>query len=172
MPRIYGTGRTGGAVIEGDAVDGKRREPLADLRALRESLREEEQRVSYWRQLVQGRLDLLRGALEGGHPSVDDLANLAAERGRTGARRRSPAATRLALEGLVSPLAGLERLWDAPIAWDDPGALRRLERGLVEAEVKLSAYRRALHERIDDCTARLVDHYQRDPAQLAAIVPH
>jgi hypothetical protein len=79
---------------------------------------------------------------------------------------RPPAATSLALEGLVSPLAGLEDLWDAPIAWDDPPALHRLERGLVEAEVKLSAYRRALHERIDACTAQLVDHYQRDPAQI------
>ena len=78
----------------------------------------------------------------------------------------SPAATSLALEGLVSPLAGLEDLWDAPIAWDDPPVLARLERGLVEAEVKLSAYRRALHERIDACTAQLVDHYQRDPAQI------
>jgi hypothetical protein len=83
-----------------------------------------------------------------------------------GARRRSPAATSLALEGLVSPLAGLEDLWDAPIAWNDRLALHRLERGLVEAEVKLSAYRRALHERIDACTAQLVDHYQRDPAQI------
>jgi hypothetical protein len=35
---------------------------------------------------------------------------------------RSTAATSLALEGLVSPLAGLEDLWDAPIAWDDPPA--------------------------------------------------
>jgi hypothetical protein len=118
------------------------------------------------RQLVQGRLDLVRTALEGGHPSADDLASLAAARPRDGARRRSPAATSLALEGLVSPLAGLEGLWDAPIAWDDPPALHRLERGLVEAEVKLSAYRRALHERIDACTAQLVDHYQRDPAQI------
>jgi hypothetical protein len=99
-------------------------------------------------------------------PSADDLASLAAARPRDGARRRSPAATSLALEGLVSPLAGLEDLWDAPIAWDDPPALHRLERGLVEAEVKLSAYRRALHERIDACTAQLVDHYQRDPAQI------
>jgi hypothetical protein len=158
-------------VIEDDAVSFERREPLADLRALRESLRIEEQRVSYWRQLVQGRLDLVRTALDGGHPSVDDRAGLAAARARTGARRRSPAATNLALEGLVSPLAGLEPLWTAPIAWDDRTALRRLERGLVEAEVKLSAYRRALHERIDDCTAQLVGHYQRDPAQLAEIVP-
>ena len=56
--------------------------------------------------------------------------------------------------------------WDAPIAWDDPPALQRLERGLVEAEVKLSAYRRALDERIDACTAQLVDHYERVPPQI------
>jgi len=146
--------------VTGDHVQHGWRAPLDDLRTLRESLREEEQRVSYWRQLVQGRLDLVRTALEGGHPSADDLASLAAARPRDGARRRSPAATSLALEGLVSPLAGLEGLWD------DPPALHRLERGLVEAEVKLSAYRRALRERVDACTAQLVDHYQRDPAQI------
>jgi hypothetical protein len=152
--------------VTGNHVQDEWRAPLDDLRTLRESLREEEQRVSYWRQLVQGRLDLVRTALDGGHPSADDLARLAAARPREGARRRSPAATRLALVGLVSPLAGLEELWDAPIAWDDPPALRRVERGLVEVEAKLSAYRRALHERIDDSTAQLVDHYQRDPAQI------
>ena len=74
-------------MIEDDAVHLERREPLADLRALRESLRDEEQRVSYWRQLVQGRLDLVRTALDGGHPSVDDLAGQAAVRARTGGRR-------------------------------------------------------------------------------------
>jgi hypothetical protein len=36
----------------------------------------------------------------------------------------------------------------------------------VQDEVKLSAYRRALHERIDACTAQLVDHHQHDPAQI------
>jgi hypothetical protein len=122
--------------VTGNHVQDEWRAPLDDLRILRESLREEEQRVSYWRQLVQGRLDLVRTAPDGGHPSADDLASLAAARPRDGARRRSPAATSLALEGLV------------------------------EAEVKLSAYRRALHERIDACTAQLVDHYQRDPAQI------
>ena len=152
--------------MTGDHIQHEWREPLDDLRTLRESLREEEQRVSYWRQLVQGRLDLVRTALDGGHPSADDLASLAATRPRDGARRRSPAATTLAFEGLVSPLAGLEDLWDASIAWGDPRALHLVERGLVGAEVKLSAYRRALHERIDACTAQLVDHYQRDPAQI------
>ena len=126
--------------MTGNRVQDEWRAPLEDLRTLRESLREEEQRVSYWRQLVQGRLKLVRTALEGGHRAWP-------WRG-------------------WSALAGLEDLWDAPIAWDDPPALHRLERGLVEAEVKLSAYRRALHERIERCTAQLVDHYQRDPAQI------
>ena len=152
--------------MTGNHVQDEWPAPLDDLRTLRESLREEEQRVSYWRQLVQGRLDLVRTALDGGHPSADDLASLARPALVTAPDGARVAATSLALEGLVSPLAGLEDLWDAPIAWDDPPALHRLERGLVEAEVKLSAYRRALHERIDGCTAQLVDHYQRDPAQI------
>ena len=62
--------------MTGNYVGDEWRAPLDDLRALHESLREEEQRVSYWRQLVQGRLDLVRTALEGGHPSADDLASL------------------------------------------------------------------------------------------------
>ena len=79
--------------MTGDHVQHEWRASLDDLRTLRESLREEEQQVSYWRQLVQGRLDLVRTALEGGHPSVDDLASLAAARSRGGARRRIDACT-------------------------------------------------------------------------------
>jgi hypothetical protein len=62
---------------------------------------------------------------------------VAAARARTGGRRRSPAATRLALEGLVSPPAGLEALWAAPIAWGRPGgaapARTRPDRGRGQA---------------------------------------
>jgi hypothetical protein len=159
-------------VVEDDDVRQELPGSLDDLRALRESLRSEEQRVSYWRQLVQGRLDLVKGALAEGRPRADELARLAS-RGRARGRRRSPSATRLSLESLVSsPLAGLEQLWATPIAWDDPEGLARLDRSLVEAEVRLSAYRRALHEGIDACTALLVDHYQRDPAQLVNLSPN
>ena len=157
-------------MTEDDVVRRRRIGPLDDLRALRDALREEEQRVSYWRQLVQGRLDLVRGALTGGHPSAEELARLAAERERTAGSRRSPSATRLHQAGLVSPLVGLEGLWATPIDWQNLAGLAGTERSLVEAEVKLSAYRRALHERIDDCTARLVDHYQRDPAHVTELV--
>ncbi|HEU4899577.1 MAG TPA: hypothetical protein VFX88_18735 [Actinomycetota bacterium] len=39
--------------MTGNDVRDEWRAPLDDLRTLRESLREEEQRTSYWRQLVQ-----------------------------------------------------------------------------------------------------------------------
>jgi hypothetical protein len=45
--------------------------------------------------------------------------------------------------------------WRAPL-----DELRTLRESLREEE------QRALHERIDGCTAQLVDHYQRDPAQI------
>lgn len=76
-----------------DAFSGRlHREPLAGLRALREALREEERQVSYWRRLVQGRLDLARTALAGGEPTAEFLAIAAATRepGESHARR-SPA---------------------------------------------------------------------------------
>jgi hypothetical protein len=88
-------------VTENDVRD-EWRAPLDDLRTLRESLREEEQRTSYWRQLVQA--------------------------GSTSSAPRSRAATPSA-----DDLAGREGLWDTPIPWDDPPALHRLERGLIEA---------------------------------------
>src|SRR6266536_2841672 len=53
----------GGVVTDESLVERLRLEPLAGLRALRKALREEERQVSYWRRLVQGRLDLEQAAL-------------------------------------------------------------------------------------------------------------
>lgn len=147
-------------------TDRLREQPLAHLRALRESLQEEERRVSYWRQLVQGRLDLVRTGLEGGLPAPGDLARRG---GGHPAARRSPAWTLVGLDDGAVPVAGLGTLWDTPIPWNHVAELAEVERGLVEAEVELSVYRRALHQRIDACTAELVGRYARDPSQLGAL---
>jgi hypothetical protein len=144
--------------------------PLPSLRTLRESLQEEERQVSYWRRLVQGRLDLVRAGLEGKPPNPIDLARLAARRERAGDARRSPASTHLSATGVTSPLGGVEALWDTPIPWQHLADLAEAERALVETEVELSVYRRVLHQRIDLCTAELVERYQRDPSQLAMVV--
>ena len=137
---------------------------LAGLRAARERLQAEELRVSFWRRLVQGRLDLVRAALagEGAPPSVGDLARLAVAWPDT-APRRSPAAACLVPDAGAAALHGLDGFWDTPLPWDQPARLRELERLLVEAEVELSAYRRLLHQRLDACTAELVARYRRDP---------
>jgi len=151
-------------------------EPLVGLRALREALREEERQVSYWRRLVQGRLDLARTALAGGEPSAEDMAVAAATRERPGdARaRRSPAFTGSLRENPLvddAPTGDLARLWETPMPWDDASRLSEMAEALGEAEAALSVYRRTLHQRIDACTAELVGRYQRDPGELDRIVP-
>ena len=149
-------------------TDRLREQPLSGLRAQRESLQRQERRVSYWRQLVQGRLDLVRTGLQGGRPATGDLVRLAGGRGQV--RRRSPAWTLVGAEGGgAGPVAGLEALWEAPIPWNHLAELAELERGLTEAEVELSVYRRLLHQRIDACTAELVGRYARDPSQLGVL---
>jgi hypothetical protein len=145
-------------------------EPLAGLRALRTGLREEERQVSYWRRLVQGRLDLVRDALAGHQPSAERLASSrtaqeAADRGR------SPAFSSIADGGMERRLATLVELWDTPIPWDDPEKLRQIELTLVTVETDLSSYRHDLHERIDACTAELVGRYRRNPGELKSLGP-
>jgi len=155
-------------VTEDAFADRLREQPLAHLRALRESLQEEERRVSYWRRLVQGRLDLVRTGLEGGVPAPGSLARLAVA-GRSAARRRSPAWTLVGLDEEARPVAGLGTLWDTPIPWNHLAEPAEVERGLVEVEVELSVYRRVLHQRLDACTAELVGRYVRDPSQLGVL---
>jgi hypothetical protein len=138
-------------------------QPLSAIRMLRESLRVEERRVSYWRRLVQGRIDLVRAGLAGKTPTLDDLA---APHRRIPARHRSPAAVDL-LDGVKpSPLRTAEHIWQSPVPWTDPDGLSSLEARLVELETELSAYRHLLHDRIDASTDELIRRYQHD---LAAV---
>ncbi|MDQ1465529.1 MAG: hypothetical protein QOC73_2470, partial [Actinomycetota bacterium] len=51
---------------------------IGDLRAYRTALAEEENRVSYWRRIIQARLDVVRAG-EAGAVKVDNLRNVLAE---------------------------------------------------------------------------------------------
>jgi hypothetical protein len=151
-----------------------RLEPLAGLRALRQGLREEERQVSYWRRLVQGRLDLAQAAVSGDQPSVEKLtATASGQRSSVGRAtpRRSPSFARLAGGIQDRRVVGLAETWDTPIPWDDPERLREIEGTLAEIETELSRRRRELHVRIDACTRELVDRYRSDPAQLRRLGP-
>ena len=54
----------------------------------------------------------------------------------------------------------------APCAADDGMVVR-----LAAAEVELSAYRRALHERLDDATSELIARYREKPALALCALP-
>jgi hypothetical protein len=151
-----------------------RLEPLAGLRALRQGLREEERQVSYWRRLVQGRLDLARAAVAGDQPSVEKLTAIASGQRsdlRRATPRRSPSFASFAGGIQDRRMVSLAETWDTPIPWDDPERLREIEGTLVEVEAELSRRRRELHARIDACTRELVDRYRSDPTQLRRLGP-
>jgi RsiG-like len=162
-------------VTDDSFVERLRLEPLAGLRALRMALREQERQVSYWRRLVQGRLDLAEAALAGDQPSVEKLTATASgqrpDPRRSGAPPRSPSFAKFVNGIQDRRLASLAAAWDTPIPWDDRERLREVEATLVEIERELSKRRRDLHERIDACTAELVNRYRRDPEELKRLGP-
>src|SRR6266542_2848696 len=103
----------------------------------RASLRGEERRVSYWRRLVQGRLDLITGG-EAGRPAP--LDTLAGHGVPAPAGPSLPGAELLARLGGDS-LADAERLWRLPVPWEDPAGLADHAAELHGLERELSAYR-------------------------------
>lgn len=137
---------------------------LAELRAMRAELAAEENRVSYWRRLVQARADVLRQARD---VSVDRLRDVLSGQqvvpGRTAYVTASGA-------DLLPPLPGLEAVWTA-VDPDDAPARAALVETLLEMDVQLSAYRRTLHERIDAATKDLVARYAADPRLCLVALP-
>lgn len=134
---------------------------LAELRAYREELTTEETRVSYWRRILQARHDLI----------VDNCDPSARHRLREVLADHEQKSRRLAVQtmhdpDMSAPLPELAELWDthsenlASGAAPDDDLIARL----TEAEHKLSAYRRALHERLDEVTGDLVARYRESPA--------
>ena len=137
---------------------------LAALRAYRKTLAHEESRVSYWRRLIQARLDVLRDD-DGRTPQPVDRDKVERLRGvlaeaRPVARqalvsdradRRHPAAARP--RGAVVPQVDPE----------DPAHSATLLRELAFAELQLSAYRTALHARLGAATRELIARYREDP---------
>jgi hypothetical protein len=162
-------------VTDESFMERLRLESLAGLRALRQVLREEERQVSYWRRLVQGRLDLAQAALAGDQPSVEKLTATASgqrsDLGRNGVPRRSPSFAKFVSGIQDRRLVSLAAAWDTTIPWDDPERLHQVEATLAEIEEELSRRRRDLHERIDACTTELVDRYRRDPGELKRLGP-
>lgn len=130
-----------------------------ELRALRQSLMDEESRVSYWRRLVQARVDVL-GSERGDHELVGRLNEVLAD--AHGAHTRLARISVTPVDD-VEPLPDLTELWQE-LPSEDPVQVADLVQRLQEAEVRLSEFRRTLFDNIDRATQELIARYRQDPS--------
>ncbi len=140
---------------------------LADLRAVRTDLNDEETRVSYWRRIIQARLDVVQSALPL-HAPVADLTRVLSE---APVVRRRIANLAVHPTDTVPPLPDLAEVWARNVDRDDIPAVARHVRDLEKAEHDLSAFRHDLHGRIDAVTAELIARYREQPLLALQILP-
>jgi hypothetical protein len=141
---------------------------LDGLRAYRRALTAEEGRVSYWRRLIQARLDVVA--------DVDAVHDPASHERFRSVFAESRAASRQALVGVVPvddvpPLPDLEALWAQELRPYDLKHTSRLRRDLSHAELQLSAYRAALHRKLSAATQELIARYREDPSLALTALP-
>jgi hypothetical protein len=131
---------------------------LAELRRRRAGFNDEESRVSYWRRIIQARIDLMDTTAAGAQGQ--GLARVLAD--SRSSHRRIAALSVDSAQGLP-PLPDLADLWQQ-MTPDDPHRRADLLQALRDAESRLSDYRRELHARIDQVTAELIARYRENPA--------
>jgi hypothetical protein len=140
---------------------------LDDLRAYRRTLTTEEDQVSYWRRIIQARLDVVRAGTLGPADGEHLRPVLAQDR---------VSSSRTALISLVPaddipPLPNLAELWDRRVAASDYQGQKDLDHDLSVAERQLSQYRAALHRRIADATGELIARYREHPELCLTALP-
>lgn len=140
---------------------------LDELRDYRRTLTAEEDQVSYWRRIIQARLDVLRAgtlaSADGRHlrPVLTDA------RGAVG---RTAMVSVVPVDD-IPPLPNLAELWDRRIVEGDLQAEADLDHDLAVAERQLSEYRQALHRRIADATGELIARYREKPELCLSALP-
>ena len=138
---------------------------LGGLREYRATLTHEESRVSYWRRIIQARLDIV---ISGGSTTVDDLRGVFAE--------RAPSTRRTALVEVMPvddmpPLPDLADLWSREPDPTDEASIDKLVEELTNAEKQLSAYRSALHRQLAAATSELIARYREQPDLCLSALP-
>jgi hypothetical protein len=141
---------------------------LPALRSYRQALTAEENKVSYWRRLIQARIDLLD--LKGADDSVRlERLRLALGESRVGIGRQ--ALVQIVPIDDAPPLPDLADLWAREVSPDDVDGGAEMRRELAFAELQLSAYRAALHRRLSKATGELIARYREDPRQALIALP-
>jgi hypothetical protein len=138
---------------------------LDALRAYRKALTAEESNVSYWRRIIQARLDLVRA---GSTVSSDNLRPVLTDE-RIGAGRQ--ALIEILPVDDIPPLPDLASLWDRYVAPDDEAGKQQLADELASAEQQLSEYRSVLHLRLSAATGELIARYREEPTLCLSALP-
>jgi hypothetical protein len=141
---------------------------LDGLRAYRRALTAEEGRVSYWRRIIQARLDLVRATEGGTVATVDNLRGVFAE-ARVDSGRK--ALLTVIPTDDMPPLPDLVELWACEPVLGNIEHNRRLAHELSKAEAQLSAYRTALHKRLSAATGELIARYREQPDLCLTALP-
>lgn len=140
---------------------------LDGLRSYRVALTDEESKVSYWRRILQARLDVL---LAGSGRELDTaLLQPVLTSERVGAGRQ--ALVQILPVDDIPPLPSLDELWARRVDPSDHVAQTRLEDDLRVAEVELSEYRAVLHRRITEATGELIARYRENPSLCLIALP-
>ena len=141
---------------------------LGGLRIYRQTLSAEENRVSYWRRIVQARLDLVRATDAGTVATVDNLRSVF-EEARVDSGRKALLTVVPADD--IPPLPDLVELWAREPQLGDDAHNQRLAHDLMRAEAQLSAYRTALHKRLAAATGELIARYREQPDLCLSALP-
>ncbi len=141
---------------------------LDALRTYRCALDTEEGNVSYWRRIIQARLDVVRAGRSGGQLDTDRLRPLLSNE-RVGVGRRALVSV-LPDEG-IPPLPSLAELWERSVDDADNAARDAFVGDLIAAEQQLSTYRSDLHRRIANATGELIARYREQPTLCLSVLP-
>ena len=140
---------------------------LTELRQYRRELQDEENRVSYWRRLLQARLDMVAAGRVHGQPLTPHQITVALGDGK---RRQERLAVIVLTTGDLPELPELGRLWATPLGHDLDEDAETIG-AMAEAEAQLSTYRVTLHALLDVATTELIRRYHDTPTACLEALP-
>jgi hypothetical protein len=155
---------------------------LDDIRRMRAECQGAEASLSYLRRLIQGRLDIVHAYMERPEGSdapdlssvVENLAGILAGPGRSTAPGRNPVLYSPDTDDMAELTVELDDILGADdvarLASLDDAELAELAGRLRDLEIRVSAERRGLHERIDTLQAELVERHKSGTASLDGLL--
>lgn len=133
---------------------------LPELRAYRRHLTDEEERVAYWRRLVQSRSAALQSS--GADLPGLDPEDLIRALGTTGTGERRQLLLTVTKKTSLPALPALDGVWAANVD-SDPKTRAAVSAALDAAADRLADYRLRVQERLSTATGELITRYIDNP---------